>query len=373
VQLSVPLVAPDIGEDEIEAVVRVLRSGQLAQGPEVGAFEDEAAALCGVRFGVAMNSGTAAIHAGLAAFGVGPGDEVLTTPFTFAATATPILMLGAIPRFVDVDPRTFLLEADAAAAAAGQATKAAVLVDLFGLAVDPERTAALRALGIRLFEDACQAIGGARGGKPAGSIGEAASLSFYATKNVTTGEGGMLLSDDEALVAAARRFRHHGQGERYEYLELGYNFRMTDMAAALGRVQLSRLAGFQAARRDNAAFYGAELAGIPGLALPIVPAGAVHAYHQYSVLIDERAVPSGADRDAVRAALAADGVASGVYYPSPLHLQPLFARFGYGAGDFPVAERLAATVMALPVHPRLEPAQREHVVRSLRRALGAGA
>ena len=235
VRLSVPLVAPDIGEDEIGAVVRVLRSGQLAQGPEVAAFEAEVAGLCGGTQGVAMSSGTAAVHAGLAALGVGPGDEVLTTPFTFAASATPILMLGAIPRFVDVDPRTFLLEADAAAAAAGQATKAAVLVDLFGLAVDPERTAALRALGIRLFEDACQAIGGARGGKPAGSIGEAASLSFYATKNVTTGEGGMLLSDDEALVAAARRFRHHGQGERYEYLELGYNFRMTDMAAALGQ------------------------------------------------------------------------------------------------------------------------------------------
>lgn len=369
--VTVPLVAPDIGEAEVEAVVRVLHSGQLAQGPEVAAFEAEAAAVCGVAHAVAMNSGTAAIHAGLAAFGIGPGDEVLTTPFTFAATATPILMLGATPRFVDVDPRTFVLEGEAAAAAAGPATQAAILVDLFGLCCDPAGADVLRARGIRVFEDACQSIGGARAGRAAGSLGDAASLSFYATKNVTTGEGGMLLTDDDVLAAAARRFRHHGQGERYEYLELGYNFRMTDVAAALGRAQLGRLAGFTAARRANAAFYDAALDGIPGLTLPEVPAGAAHAYHQYSVLIDPQATANGAGRDAVRAALAGEGVASGIYYPSPLHLQPLFARFGYGPGDFPVAERLASSILALPIHPRLEPAQREHVARALRRAVGA--
>lgn len=369
--VSVPLVAPDIGEDEIGAVVRVMRSGQLAQGPEVAAFEAEVAGRCGAAHGVAMNSGTAAVHAGLAALGVGPGDEVLTTPFTFAASATPILMLGATPRFVDVDPRTFVLEGGTAAAAAGPSTKAAVLVDLFGLAVDPAGVAELVRRGVRVFEDACQAIGGSRAGKAAGSIGEAASLSFYATKNVTTGEGGMLLTSDSEIAAAARRFRQHGQGERYEYLELGYNYRMTDMAAALGRAQLARLDAFQAARRANAAFYARELEGIAGLSLPAVPAGAVHAYHQYSVLIDAAATPSGAGRDAVRASLAEAGVSTGVYYPAPLHVQPLFRRFGYGPGDFPVSERLAGTILALPVHPRLEAAQRGHVVRALRRALGA--
>jgi perosamine synthetase len=367
--LTVPLVAPDIGEDEIDAVVRVLRSGQLAQGPEVQAFEAEAAAVSGVRHAVAMNSGTAPIHAGLAAFGIGPGDEVVTTPFTFAATATPILMLGATPRFADVDPSTYLLDG-AAAAAAAPGAKAAVLVDLFGLVVDPQQSAALGARGVRVFEDACQAIGGARDGRPAGSVGEAASLSFYATKNVTTGEGGMLLTSDGDLAARARRFRHHGQSERYEYVELGYNFRMTDVAAALGRVQLARLEAFARARRETAAFYDRELAGIPGLTLPHVPHGAVHAYHQYSVVVDDAATRNGANRDAVRAALAARGVGSGIYYPSPLHLQPLFARFGYGRGDFPVAERLAKTILALPVYPKLTATQREHVVRSLRAALG---
>ena len=371
VRLSVPLVAPDIGEDEIGAVVRVLRSGQLAQGPEVAAFEAEVAGLCGGTQGVAMSSGTAAVHAGLAALGVGPGDEVLTTPFTFAASATPILMLGATPRFVDVDPRTFVLEGESAAAAAGTSTKAAVLVDLFGLAVDPAGVAALVRRGVRVFEDACQAIGGSRGGKPAGSIGEAASLSFYATKNVTTGEGGMLLTGDPGIAAAARRFRQHGQGERYEYLELGYNYRMTDMAAALGRAQLARLDAFQAARRANAAFYARELEGIAGLSLPVTPAGAVHAYHQYSVLVDAETTANGAGRDAVRASLAEEGVSTGIYYPSPLHTQPLFEGLGYGPGDFPVAERLAATILALPIHPRLEAEQREYVVRALRRALGA--
>jgi dTDP-4-amino-4,6-dideoxygalactose transaminase len=368
--MNVPLVAPDIGEGEIEAVVRVLRSGHLAQGPEVAAFEAETAARCGVAHAVAVNSGTAAIHAGLAAFGVGPGDEVLTTPFTFAASATPILMLGATPRFADVDPHTFLLEGEAAAARCGGAVRAAVLVDLFGLPVDGRQATSLASRGVRVFEDACQAIGATRDGRPAGSIGQAASLSFYATKNVTAGEGGMLLTGDAAVAAAARRFRQHGQGERYEYLELGYNFRMTDVAAALGRAQLSRLDAFTAARRANAAYYDRELAGTPGLTLPSVPAGATHAYHQYSVLVDP-AVPGG--RDGIRAALAADGIATGVYYPAPLHLQPLFARCGYAKGDFPVAERLAATILALPVHPRLTSAQRDHVVRSLRAALGARA
>jgi perosamine synthetase len=277
-------------------------------------------------------------------------------------------MLGATPRFVDVDPRTFLLEGQAAALHAGPATKAAVLVDLFGLPIDPAGVAALKNRGIRVLEDACQSVGGARDGSPAGSFGDAASLSFYASKNVTTGEGGMLLSNDSAVAAAARRFRHHGQGARYEYVELGYNFRMTDMAAALGRVQLARLDAFAAARRANAAFYDRELAGVPGLTLPLVPVAARHAYHQYSVLVEPDAVRGG--RDAVRAALAADGVASGIYYPSPLHVQPLFAPLGYGPGDFPVAERLAASILALPVHPRLSDAQREAVVGSLRRALG---
>jgi perosamine synthetase len=367
----VPLVAPHIGEEEIAAVCSVLRSGQLAQGPQVAAFEREFAAVVGCADAVAMNSGTAANHAALDAMGIGDGDEVLTTPFTFAATATPILMQRAVPKFVDIDPRTFNLDPAAALAASGPATKAVVLVDLFGLPVDPFGIEPLRARGIRVLEDACQSIGAMRDGANAGTIGEAASFSFYATKNLMTGEGGMLSTNDPAIAASARRFRHHGQGERYEYVSLGYNYRMTDVCAAIGRVQLGRLADIGTGRRAHAAFYDLELAGIPGVTLPYVPPGAHHAYHQYSMTIDPAATPNGADRDRVRAFLAERRIGSGIYYPTPLHVHALFARFGYGPGDFPVAERVAKQILALPIHQRLERDQLEHTVRAVRLAVGA--
>ncbi|MBC5800363.1 MAG: DegT/DnrJ/EryC1/StrS family aminotransferase [Candidatus Eremiobacteraeota bacterium] len=367
----VPLVAPQVTEAEIAAATAVLRSGQLAGGPQVAAFEREFADSVGVGHAVAVNSGTAANHAALDAFGVGDGDEVLVTPFTFAASATPIVMQRAVPRFVDIEPRTYNLDPAAAAAACGGRTRAAVLVDLFGLPFEPNGVAALDARGVRVLEDACQAIGASRNGRMAGSLGAAGSFSFYATKNIMTGEGGMLVTDDAATAVRARRFRHHGQGAQYEYLSLGYNYRMTDITAAIGRVQLARLETLTAARRANAAFYDAALGDLEGVAVPFVPTGVEHAYHQYSLLIDPGRTGNGADRDAVRAALAERGVASGVYYPKPLHLHPLFAAYGYGPGDFPVAERIAGQILALPIGPHLDRAQLEWTVRSVRAAVGA--
>lgn len=369
--IAVPLVAPRVGEEEIAAVTAVLRSGQLAQGPVVAAFEREFASIIGVAHAVAMNSGTAANHAALEALGIGEGDEVLCTPFTFAATATPIVMQRAIPRFIDIDPQTFDVDPTRALAAASSKTKAAVLVDLFGLPIDPGGARALRASGIALLEDACQAIGATRDGFAAGSLGDASSFSFYATKNLMTGEGGMLATDRDDVAAAARRFRHHGQGDRYEYLSLGYNYRMTDLTAAIGRVQLGRLTAITNARRANAAYYDAELADVPGITVPAVPPGARHAYHQYSLLVDGDATPNGADRDAVRAFLTERNVGSAIYYPLPLHLHPVFARYGYGPGDFPIAERVARQIVALPIHPGLERAQLAWTVCCLREAVGA--
>lgn len=369
--IPVPLVTPHVGEEEIVAVTNVMRSGQLAQGPEVAAFEREFAHALGVSHAVAMNSGTAANHAALEALGIGEGDDVLVTPFTFAATATPILMQHAIPRFVDVDPRTFNLDPAAVAREATSKTRAAVVVDLFGLPTDPVGYASVRERGIKIVEDACQAIGAKRANRSAGSFGDAASFSFYATKNLMTGEGGMLTTDDAAIAESARRFRHHGQGARYEYLSLGYNYRMTDVSAAIGRVQLSRLESITRARQANAAFYDEHLGDVPGVTIPFVPAGVEHAYHQYSLLIDAGETRNGADRDAVRAALAERQIGSGVYYPTPLHLHPLFAAYGYGPGDFPISERLAKQIVALPIGPSLDRDQLDAVVHGIRAAVGA--
>lgn len=370
VKMNVPLVAPQLGEAEIEGVVRVLRSGQLAQGPEVAAFESEFALQVGVAHAVAVNSGTAAVHCALAALGVGEGDEVVTTPFTFAATATPVLMQRARVKFVDIDPRTFNADVDQLAGAVTARTKAVLGVDLFGLPFDRTGADALRARGVAVLEDACQAIGAARDGVPAGSGCDAAAFSFYATKNVTTGEGGMLTTDRDDVAAAARRFRQHGQGERYEYLSLGYNYRLTDVLAAVGRVQLGRLSALTAARRATAAFYDAELADLDGVTTPLVPPGVEHAYHQYSIVVDETLTRNGLDRDGLRAALAAAGVGTGIYYPTPLHRNPLFAAFSDGA--FPVAEATARRILALPVHPAVTEEMREHVVAALRDALASG-
>lgn len=367
----IPLVRTYVGEEEVEAVNRVMRSGQLAAGPEVAAFEGEFARSCGAPYAIAVNSGTAAIHCALEAAGVGPGDEVITTPFTFAATATPILMQRATPRFVDIDSRTFNADLDRLLAAVTPRTKAVIAVDLFGLPIDSSALAELRSKNILVVEDACQAIGASRAGIAAGALTDVGCFSLYATKNLMTGEGGMLTTSDERIAKVARRFRQHGQGERYEYLSLGYNYRMTDIAAAIGRVQLARLEDISQKRRSNAAMYDALLDGLPGVTTPFVPPDVAHAYHQYSILVDYKRTQNGIDRDGLRAQLSDAGISTGIYYPTPLHLNPLFADLGYAAGDLPNAERAAGQILALPIHPLLDSKDIREVASAIRHLVGA--
>lgn len=350
---NIPLVKTYVGEDEIEAAVAVLRSGQLAAGPKVAAFEAAFAERVGTRHAVAVNSGTAALHCALNAAGIGPGDEVITTPFTFAATATPILMQRARPVFVDIDPTTFNADISAFENAITNKTKAIIFVDLFGLPCDTNGIDRLRSQSIAVIEDACQAVGAERNGKAAGSLGDAGCFSFYATKNMMTGEGGMLVTDNDAIAASARRFRQHGQGERYEYLDLGFNYRMTDLAAAIGIVQLGRLDEISGRRRANAELYDSLLRDVPGVTTPFVPAGALHSYHQYSIIIDAGRTITGKNRDDLRKELGERGLGAGVYYPTPLHLNPLFSNLGFSRGDFPISERVSTQILALPIHPLL--------------------
>lgn len=368
---SIPLVKTLIGDEEVAEVTRVLRSGQLAAGPEVAAFEAEFASACHAEYAVAVNSGTAALHCALEAVGVGEGDEVITTPFTFAATATPILMQRGLPRFVDIDERTFNADLPALADAIGSRTKAIIGVDLFGLPFDTAGLEEVRARRIAVIEDACQSIGALLRGTCAGSTSDVGCFSLYATKNLMTGEGGVLTTNDQRIAKSARRFRQHGQGERYEYLSLGYNYRMTDLSAAIGRVQLKRLGEVTQRRRANAALYDDLLRGTQGVRTPFVPSESHHVYHQYSILIDENKTANGASRDRVREALRDANIGSGVYYPTPLHLNPLFAGLGYERGAFPVAERVASQILALPVHPLLTREEVTRVAHAVREAVGA--
>ncbi|MFH1016990.1 MAG: DegT/DnrJ/EryC1/StrS family aminotransferase [Pseudomonadota bacterium] len=359
---------PFIGEEEKREVMRVLESGMLAQGKKVAELEELFCRICGTKYAVATTNGTTALHAALYALGIKPGDEVITTPFTFVATANPILMQGAKVVFSDVDGDTCNLDAAGVEGKINERTAAVLPVDLYGLPFDARINSVASKRKLLVLEDACQAIGAARDGKSCGSLGDAGAFSLYATKNVTCGEGGMITTDSEETCEKARRFRHHGQSEktRYEYADIGHNYRMSDILAAIALGQLGRLEPLTGKRNENARRLGEGLEGLPGVALPSVPANARHAFHQYTVRISEKAKVG---RDRFVEMMKAAGVGVGVYYPKPLHLHPHFARMGYRPGDFPVCEKLAAQVVSLPVHPHLSDDDVEKIITEARRIL----
>lgn len=335
---------PQIGPEEKQAVWEVLDSGMIAQGARVKAFEEAFAQLCGVKFAVATTSGTTALHVALLAAGIGQGDEVITSPFTFIASANSILFTGARPVFVDIDPLTYNIDPSLIEAVITPRTKAIMPIHLFGLSCDMQPIQDIaRKYNLLVIEDACQSHGAAYRGKMVGSFGIGA-FSFYPTKNMTSGEGGMITTDDEPIAERCRVIRQHGMRRRYYHDELGFNFRMTDIHAAIGIEQLKKLRTKNAQRVSNARYLNAHLKGV---ITPAVPEGCEHVYNQYTIR-----VPDG-KRDALREYLHEHNVGSEIYYPVPIHKQSFYVSdLGY-RGTYAEAERAANEVLSLPVHPAL--------------------
>ncbi len=360
---------PDITDAERAAVAEVLSSDRLALGPWLERFEADAARLHGVRFAVATCSGTAALHLLVRSLGIGPGDEVVTSPFSFVASANSILFEGARPVFADIDETTLNVDPARVEEALTPRTRALLPVHIFGQpAAMPELLAIAERRGLAVIEDACEAILARIGDRPVGTWGNGATLAFYPNKQVTTGEGGMVLTNDEDLARMVRSLSNQGRGPGggwFEHVRLGYNYRMSELAAALGVVQLSRLDEILAARRRVAASYAAHLGRIEGARpLPEVP-GTTRSWFVHPVLLD-----TGVDRDRVSPALARRGVQNARYFP-PIHLLPHFREtWGYRPGDFPVTERVAGRTLALPFYNSLSDASVADIVGRLREAIG---
>lgn len=338
---------PRVTRAGLRAVNKVLKSGQLAQGEVVRQLEEEIAQYCGVKYAVATNSGTAALHAAYYGIGLKPGDEVITTPFTFAATINPLLLMGVRVVFADINEEDFCLDPDKVRRKLTSKTKAIVPVDLYG---QPAKYDEMRHRGVKTIADACQAIGAELNGERVGSLADVSAFSFYATKNIMSGEGGIITTDSEKIATRCQMFRNHGQNlsERYLYEDAGLNYRMTDIMAALLIDQIGRIDEITRERQKRVARYTKNLAGIDGLVIPAVQLGVKHCFHQYTVRVLDNFPLS---RDELIEILRYNDIIPAVYYPLPLHLQPAYKKLGYKVSDFPVSERASKEVLSLPVHP----------------------
>ena len=370
----IPAARPLIGAEERAAVDAVLAGGMVVQGPQVAAFEEEfSARVVGGAHCVAVNSGTSAQHLAALASGAGADREaeVIVPSFTFAATANSVAITGARPVFADIDPVTFTLDPASVEAAVTERTIAIEVVHLYGLPADmPEILDIARRHGLAVWEDCAQAHAAAIDDEPVGTFGAWGYFSFYPTKNMTSLEGGMVSTADAGLARRVRLLRNQGMERQYANEVVGLNNRMTDVAAAVGRVQLTRLAGWTAARRANAAALDAGLAGAPGVVTPHVPSGYTHVYHQYTIRLEGA---SAAERDEVARVLREQWrVGTGVYYPIPNHRLPSLAPYAPGL-DLPGTEKAARECLSLPVHPSLSEADLERIVRAVSAAVTAGA
>ena len=360
----IPLAQPNIGDREVELVTRVLRSDVLAMGPFTVEFEQRLAELAGRRHAVACSSGTAGLHLAVRGLGIGTGDEVITTPFSFVASANCMLFERALPRFVDIEEESLGMDPALVEAAASDRTRALLPVHVYGNAarIDELETLA-RTRGWVLVEDSCEALGGRLNGRPLGSFGDASVFAFYPNKQITTGEGGAVLTDDADLAERMRSMRNQGRdadGTWMHHVQLGFNYRIDEMSAALGVAQLERLAELRAGRDRVAADYAEALAGRDWVRLPRAAQGADVDWFVYVIRLDPLV-----DRDRIVGQLEARGVPSRPYF-SPIHLQPLYTeQFGYRPGSFPVTERVAATTLAIPFSSRMGRDEVDRVVAAL--------
>ena len=365
---TVPIAQVSLDQREIRAVERVLKSGNLRAGRVTENFESSFAAGVGARHAVAVSSGTAALYLACHAL-LSPGDEVIVPDFTFVATAAMVAAVGAKPVFADVNPRTFTLDPAEAERHLTPRTRALIPVHLYGQPADItglERLA--RRHKLRMIWDAAQAHGAKFDRRDVGSFPDAVCYSFYPTKNMTTGEGGMITTSNGSLANRLRLLRSHGEASRYRHVRLGFNFRTTDVASAIGLVQLARLGKAVRARQRNAKILIEGLLGIPGLQTPEWIPGTSHAFSLFTVCIDKK--QAGMSRDALAKALHLRGIQSAIHYPLPLHRQPVFRGYGLDR-DFPISSRLAKTVLSLPVHPGVNEEDLRYIVRSVREILKA--
>ena len=347
----IPIASPQLGSEERAAVDRVLQSGIIAQGPEVAKFEDEFAKMCGVKYAVATSNGTTAGHLVMIASGIGPGDEVITTPFTFFATASVIIMAGAKPVFVDVEENGFCLDPNQVESAITEKTKAIQPVHLYGELADmPSLVEISEKNSLVLIEDSAQAHSADSWEGKAGSFGNAGWFSFYPTKNMTTSEGGIITTDSEELSSHCKVLRAHGMTAQYQHTEFGYNYRMTDISAAIGRVQLTKLDKFNSRRREIADKYNTSLSKY--VKVPENRRG--HVFHQYTILCNQR--------DDLKEHLTQKGVGSGIYYPTLLYNYAPMSEF---EADCPNAKRLTELSLSLPVHPSLSDSDVSKVIDSV--------
>lgn len=359
----IPISKPYIGDAEKQAVIDVLESGMLVQGPRVAELEQQWAATCGTTYAIATSSGTTALHVALLAHGIGPGDEVITTPFTFIASVNSIIYTGARPVFIDIEEDTFNINPALIEVAITPRTKAILPVHLYGHPCEMDAILDIaQRHNLVVIEDAAQAIGARYKGQPTGSFGTGC-FSLYATKNIMSAEGGMITTSDEEYAQRCRMIRNHGMQRRYYHDMLGFNFRMTDLHAAIGLAQLERLAAFTTRRQENAAFFNQHITKVK---TPTVRPACDHAWHQYTIRIDRTSeVDSPSARDQAVEQLNAANVGTGIFYPLPANQQPYLRDMDIPPAHVPVAERLAQQVISLPVHPQLSQQELETIVREV--------